>query len=112
MDTHFQTERDISKNIPLQLGLMGFYNSHICGHASRAILPYSQALLRFAAHIQQVDMESNGKTVTKDGVRYPDGVQAGPIIFGEPGTNGQHSFYQLMHQGRVIPAEFIGFAKS
>ena len=57
-------------------------------------------------------MESNGKTVTKDGVRYPAGVEAGPIIFGEPGTNGQHSFYQLMHQGRVIPAEFIGFTKS
>jgi len=57
-------------------------------------------------------MESNGKTVTRDGVRYPAGVEAGPIIFGEPGTNGQHSFYQLMHQGRVIPAEFIGFTQS
>lgn len=57
-------------------------------------------------------MESNGKTVTKNGVRYPDGVDAGPIIFGEPGTNGQHSFYQLMHQGRTIPAEFIGYTKS
>ena len=57
-------------------------------------------------------MESNGKTVTKEGVRYPEGVEAGPIIFGEPGTNGQHSFYQLLHQGRVIPAEFIGFTKS
>lgn len=57
-------------------------------------------------------MESNGKTVTKGGVRYPSGVEAGPIIFGEPGTNGQHSFYQLMHQGRVIPAEFIGFTQS
>jgi glucose-6-phosphate isomerase len=57
-------------------------------------------------------MESNGKTVTRDGVRYEQGVEAGSIIFGEPGTNGQHSFYQLMHQGRVIPAEFIGFTKS
>lgn len=112
IDNHFKTEKDPSKNIPVLLGLMGFYNSHICGHASRAILPYSQALLRFAAHIQQCDMESNGKTVTRDGVRYPAGVECGPIIFGEPGTNGQHSFYQLMHQGRVIPAEFIGYAKS
>jgi glucose-6-phosphate isomerase len=57
-------------------------------------------------------MESNGKTVNRDGVRYAPGVEAGPIIFGEPGTNGQHSFYQLMHQGRVIPAEFIGYTKS
>jgi len=57
-------------------------------------------------------MESNGKTVSRDGVRYEAGVEAGPIIFGEPGTNGQHSFYQLMHQGRVIPGEFIGFTQS
>lgn len=112
IDNHVQSEADVSKNLPVMLGLMGFYNSHICGHASRAILPYAQALLRFPAHIQQCDMESNGKTVTKDGVRYAPGVEAGPIIFGEPGTNGQHSFYQLMHQGRVIPAEFIGYAKS
>lgn len=70
----------------------------------------AQGLVRFAAHIQQVDMESNGKRVTVDGTPLP--YQCGEIIFGEPGTNGQHSFYQLIHQGRVVPAEFIGFAKS
>jgi glucose-6-phosphate isomerase len=68
--------------------------------------------LKFPAHIQQLDMESNGKGVTRSGERFESGVEAGPIIFGEPGTNGQHSFYQLMHQGRVIPAEFIGFTQS
>lgn len=88
---------DLTKNIPVLMGLLGFYSTHVCGHASRAILPYCQALHRFPAHIQQVDMESNGKSVTIDGVRYPAGVDAGPIVFGEPGTNGQHSFYQLMH---------------
>jgi len=112
MDKNFATQKDITKNIPVFLGMMGFYNSHTCGHASRAILPYCQALLRFPAHIQQCGMESNGKTVTRHGVRYDKGVDVGPIIFGEPGTNGQHSFYQLMHQGRVIPAEFIGYTKS
>jgi len=112
IDNIYATETDIKKNIPVFLGMIGFYNSHIAGHASRAILPYCQALLRFPAHIQQCDMESNGKTVNKDGIRYDTGVDCGPIIFGEPGTNGQHSFYQLMHQGRVIPAEFIGYTKS
>ena len=85
----------ISENVPMLLGLIGFYNTYICGHSSRAILPYSQALLRFPAHIQQCDMESNGKSVTRNNTRFEHG--AGPIIFGEPGTNGQHSFYQLMH---------------
>jgi len=112
IDNNFSGETDYTKNIPALVGLLGFYNSHVAGHASRAILPYCQALLRFPAHIQQCDMESNGKTVTRDGVRYASGVDAGPIIFGEPGTNGQHSFYQLMHQGRVVPAEFIGYTKS
>ena len=112
IDNNFRDEKDVTKNIPLFLGLIGFYNAHITGNAARTILPYCQALHRFPAHIQQLDMESNGKTVTKEGVRYPEGVEAGPIIFGEPGTNGQHSFYQLLHQGRVIPAEFIGFTKS
>lgn len=76
----------------------------------RALLPYSQALLRFPAHIQQVDMESNGKRVAMDGTPLP--FAAGEVDFGEPGTNGQHSFYQLIHQGRVIPCDFIGFCKS
>jgi glucose-6-phosphate isomerase len=111
MDKHFE-EAPMDKNIPVLLGLIGWYNTHIAGHGARAILPYCQALIRFAAHIQQVDMESNGKGVTKGGIRYGEGVETSPIIFGEPGTNGQHSFYQLMHQGRTVPAEFIGYAKS
>ena len=111
MDTHFKENAgDPLNNIPFLLGLLGFYNTYVAGHDTRAILPYSQALLRFAAHIQQVDMESNGKSVTIDGVRLKS--KCGPVIFGEPGTNGQHSFYQLMHQGRIIPAEFIGFIES
>jgi glucose-6-phosphate isomerase len=97
VDDHLVYTKDLTKNIPILLGLIGFYNNYICGHGSRAILPYCQALLKFPAHIQQLDMESNGKTVTKDGVRFPSHINAGPIIFGEPGTNGQHSFYQLMH---------------
>jgi glucose-6-phosphate isomerase len=89
IDNHFKDDNlDVTKNIPLFLGLIGFYNAYITGHSSRTILPYCQALHRFPAHIQQLDMESNGKTVTKEGVRYPEGVEAGPIIFGEPGTNG------------------------
>jgi len=74
------------------------------------VLPYAQALVRFAAHVQQLDMESNGKSVDVAG--RPLGFAAGEVVFGEPGTNGQHSFYQLMHQGRVVPAEFIGFCES
>jgi glucose-6-phosphate isomerase len=92
------------------LGLFGLWNSSFLGHATRAILPYSQALLRFPAHLQQLDMESNGKYVNLEGTPVP--FQTGEIVFGEPGTNGQHSFYQLMHQGRVIPAEFIGVCQS
>lgn len=86
-----------TNSVPLMMGLIGFYNTHICEYNSRTILPYCQALLRFPAHIQQLDMESNGKTVTLEGKRFADGLHTGPIIFGEPGTNGQHSFYQLMH---------------
>lgn len=92
------------------LGLLGVWNSSFQGLGSRAILPYSQALLRFAAHIQQVDMESNGKRVTVDGEVLP--FAAGEVGFGEPGTNGQHSFYQLIHQGRVVPCDFLGFCES
>eukprot|EP01084_Bolivina_argentea_P177867 307567_1 len=109
IDTHFM-EAPHLQNIPVLLGLLGIWNSSFLGYSSRAILPYSQALTRFAAHIQQVDMESNGKSVAMDGSPLP--FEAGEINFGEPGTNGQHSFYQLLHQGRVVPAEFIGFCKS
>jgi glucose-6-phosphate isomerase len=109
MDEHFKSA-PLEKNLPVLLGLLGVWNSSFLGHSSRALLPYSQALVRFAAHIQQVDMESNGKRVTAEGTPLP--FPAGEINFGEPGTNGQHSFYQLIHQGRTIPADFIGFAHS
>jgi len=97
-------------NLPVILGLVGVWNSSFLGYGCRAILPYSEALLRFAAHLQQVDMESNGKRVTAQGDVLD--FEAGEINFGEPGTNGQHSFYQLLHQGRTVPAEFIGFINS
>jgi glucose-6-phosphate isomerase len=109
MDTHF-FEAPMHQNLPLLMGLLGVWNSTFLGHATKAILPYSQALLRFPAHVQQLDMESNGKRVGKDGSVLP--FECGEIIFGEPGTNGQHSFYQLVHQGRVVPAEFIAFCQS
>eukprot|EP01040_Poterioochromonas_malhamensis_P009404 gene9404-10212_t len=109
MDAHF-FEAPLRSNLPVLLGLLGVWNASFLGYPSRAILPYSQALVRFPAHIQQLDMESNGKRVNINGVVLP--FETGEIIFGEPGTNGQHSFYQLMHQGRVIPTEFIGFSKS
>ncbi len=104
------TEKDITKNGALMDALAGFYMRNILGYPATAILPYSQALSRFPAHLQQLDMESNGKHVNRDGkkISYP----TGPVIFGEPGTNGQHSFYQLLHQGSdIIPLQFIGFRK-
>jgi glucose-6-phosphate isomerase len=100
----------LEKNLPVLMGLFGVWNSTFLGHHTRALLPYCQALLKLAPHIQQVDMESNGKRVALDGQTLP--FAAGEIDFGEPGTNGQHSFYQLVHQGRVVPADFIGFKKS
>lgn len=109
VDTHFLTA-PLRSNLPVLMGLCGVWNSTFLGHSTRALLPYSQALLRFSAHIQQVDMESNGKRVTLDGAEMPYG--SGEINFGEPGTNGQHSFYQLIHQGRVVPCDFIGFCES
>ena len=109
IDQHF-LKAPIPENIPIVMGLLGIWNNNFLGHPSRALLPYCQALNRFSAHIQQVDMESNGKRVNLQGKVMP--VTTGPVNFGEPGTNGQHSFYQLIHQGRVIPADFIGFIKS
>lgn len=109
MDVHFQ-RAPLAKNLPVLLGLFGVWNSSFLGHATRALLPYCQALLKLAPHIQQVDMESNGKRVDRNGA--PLGFDAGEIDFGEPGTNGQHSFYQLLHQGRIVPADFVGFVKS
>lgn len=108
MDQHFLSA-PFAQNLPVLLGLIGVWNSSFLKRPVRALLPYSQALHRFAAHIQQVDMESNGKLVDREGRELP--LEAGEINFGEPGTNGQHSFYQLIHQGRVIPADFIGFCR-
>ena len=104
-------ENDIRKNIPLMQAVLGIWNRNFLGHHTLAILPYSQALIRFVAHLQQCDMESNGKSINRRGV--PVGYQTGPVIWGEPGTNGQHAFYQMLHQGTtIVPAEFIGFRKS
>ncbi len=102
---------DIRKNIPLLMALLGIWNHNFLGYATIAVLPYSQALARFPAHLQQCDMESNGKSVTRQG--NPVGWQTGPVVWGEPGTNGQHAFYQLIHQGtEIVPAEFIGFRRN
>ena len=104
-------ERDIRENMPLLLAMLGIWNHNFLKHSTFAVLPYSQALARFPAHLQQCDMESNGKSVTRNG--NPVGWQTGPVVWGEPGTNGQHAFYQLLHQGtEVVPAEFIGFRSS
>jgi glucose-6-phosphate isomerase len=109
MDTHFR-EAPVRENLPMLLGLIGFYHRNVLGYPSRAILPYDQRLTRFPAYLQQLDMESNGKGVTVDGT--PVDGQSGPVVWGEPGTNGQHAFYQLIHQGTtVIPAEFMIAAK-
>ena len=98
IDNHFLQEKNVADNIPLLLGLIGFYNTHSQGYATRAVCPYSQALFKFAPHIQQLNMESTGKGITNDGIMLPH-PDTCPIIFGEPGTNGQHSFFQLIHQG-------------
>ncbi|MDX1939818.1 MAG: glucose-6-phosphate isomerase, partial [Saprospiraceae bacterium] len=110
MDEHFRTT-DLDKNLPVILALIGIWYINFLDAASEAILPYDQYLHRFAAYFQQGNMESNGKYVGRDGksVNY----QTGPIIWGEPGTNGQHAFYQLIHQGtRLIPCDFIAPAIS
>ena len=104
-------EEDPLKNAAMLDALIGMYERDVLGYEATAVLPYSQALSRFPAHLQQLDMESNGKSVNRFGgpVNYP----SGPILFGEPGTNGQHSFYQLLHQGKtIVPLQFIGFRKS
>lgn len=109
-DQHFQ-HVDFAENIPVLMGLLGIWYRNFCGSPTYAILPYSQYLDRFAAYLQQGDMESNGKCVDRNGefVQY----ETGPIIWGEPGTNGQHAFYQLIHQGtELIPADFIAYVKS
>ena len=105
MDRHFR-EAPVRKNLPMLLGLIGFYHRNVLDYPSRAILPYDQRLSRFPAYLQQLDMESNGKGVTVDGT--PVEGDSGPVVWGEPGTNGQHAFYQLIHQGTsIIPPEFM-----
>ncbi|MBC7581669.1 glucose-6-phosphate isomerase [Aeromicrobium sp.] len=109
MDEHFRTA-PLEQNLPVILGLIGVWYGGFYGAASEAILPYDQYLSRFAAYFQQGNMESNGKSVTKEG--KPVDYATGPVIWGEPGTNGQHAFYQLLHQGtQFIPCDFIGFAR-
>ena len=102
---------EISENPAMLDALIGLYERNVLGYPSTAVLPYSQALSRFPAHLQQLDMESNGKSVNRFG--EPVNYVTGPVIFGEPGTNGQHSFYQLLHQGTdIIPLQFVGFKSS
>jgi glucose-6-phosphate isomerase len=103
--------KDCSKNLPLLSALLGIWNRNFLGLPTCAIIPYSEALARFPAHLQQLDMESNGKRIDKQGV--PTTFETGPIIWGEPGTNSQHSFFQLLHQGTTtVPLEIIGFCES
>jgi glucose-6-phosphate isomerase len=109
MDEHFRTA-PIEHNLPVLLGLLGVWYGNFLNAETHAVLPYSQYLERFPAYLQQLDMESNGKSVTLDGA--PVQVATGPVVWGEPGTNGQHAFYQLIHQGtRLVPCDFIGFCR-
>jgi len=101
----------LRENLPLLMAMLGIWNHNFLGCATLAVLPYSQALLRFPAYLQQCDMESNGKRISRFGL--PVRWQTGPVVWGEPGTNGQHAFYQLLHQGtEIVPVEFIGFRRS
>jgi glucose-6-phosphate isomerase len=110
MDEHFRTT-PFEKNIPVIMGLLGLWYTDFFGAETMAVLPYEQYLKRFPAYLQQMTMESNGKQVTIDGKEVD--YQTGAIYWGEPGTNGQHSFYQLIHQGtKLIPCDFIAFAKT
>ncbi len=107
MDEHFRSA-PLSQNLPVLLGLLSLWNNDFLGFSTLAVLPYEQYLKRFPAYLQQLAMESNGKHVTLDG--EPVRADTSPVVWGEPGTNGQHSFYQLIHQGtRIVPCDFIGF---
>jgi glucose-6-phosphate isomerase len=110
MDLHFRTT-PLARNIPALLGLIGVWYRNVLDYPTYAVLPYAQDLDRFPAYLQQLDMESNGKRVRLDGSAVE--MDTGPIVWGEPGTNGQHAFYQLLHQGTsVVPADLIGFLES
>ncbi|OYX82208.1 MAG: glucose-6-phosphate isomerase, partial [Azorhizobium sp. 32-67-21] len=105
MDRHFRTA-PMRENLPVLLALTGVWHRNVCGFPSRAVIPYDQRLARLPAYLQQLDMESNGKSVTLDGHRTE--TATGPIVWGEPGTNAQHAFFQLLHQGTdIIPVEFL-----
>jgi glucose-6-phosphate isomerase len=105
VDEHFR-QAPLERNIPALMGLIGVWHRNVCGWPSHAVLPYDQRLARFPAYLQQLDMESNGKSVTRDGA--PVTTRTGPVVWGEPGTNGQHAFYQLLHQGTdVVPADIL-----
>ncbi|TDL84137.1 glucose-6-phosphate isomerase [Palleronia sediminis] len=105
MDGHFRSSDPI-ESMPVMLALVGIWHNQGCGYATRAVLPYEQRLARLPAYLQQLEMESNGKRVSMDGEVLP--VDSGPVVWGEPGTNGQHAFYQLIHQGtRIVPCEFM-----
>ena len=105
MDERFLSE-PFAQNMPVLLALVGIWHNQICGHTTRAVLPYDQRLLRLPAYLQQLEMESNGKRVAMDGSDLQ--TESGPVVWGEPGTNGQHAFYQLIHQGtRTVPCEFL-----
>ena len=105
MDAHFRTA-PLEANLPVLLALVGLWHHQICGYPTRAVLPYDNRLMRLPAYLQQLEMESNGKRVAMDGSDLP--VVSGPVVWGEPGTNGQHAFYQLIHQGTTpVPCEFI-----
>ncbi|TDC66634.1 glucose-6-phosphate isomerase [Micromonospora sp. KC207] len=109
VDEHFRTT-PVERNVPALLGLLNVWYTNFLGAQTHAVLPYSQYLHRFPAYLQQLTMESNGKSVTLDGTRVS--YDTGEIFWGEPGTNGQHAFYQLIHQGtRLVPADFIGFSR-
>jgi glucose-6-phosphate isomerase len=109
IDEHFRTT-PFERNLPVLLGLLGIWYIDFFGAETHAVLPYSQYLQRFPAYLQQLDMESNGKSVTLEGT--PVRVDTGPVVWGQPGTNGQHAFYQLIHQGtRLVPSDFIGICR-
>jgi glucose-6-phosphate isomerase len=109
MDEHFRTA-PLDRNLPVLMGLLGVWYNDFFGAQTVAVLPYAQYLVRFPAYLQQLTMESNGKSTTADGARVE--YETGPIYWGEPGTNGQHSFYQLLHQGtKLVPCDFIGFVE-
>jgi glucose-6-phosphate isomerase len=110
VDEHFRAT-PLARNVPVLLGLLGIWYTDFLGAETYAVIPYDHYLRRFPAYLQQLDMESNGKRVDRSG--HPVAVPTGPIVWGEPGTNGQHAFFQLLHQGtRLVPVDLIGFGRS